>query len=92
MTDLKRRGSGIAELDGMGRIGLARPMRRVILAQKEDLKMKPLIARFIREDAGQDLVEYGLLLGLISAATVAIISELGTAIVGQFSRMKDLID
>lgn len=54
--------------------------------------MKALINRLVREDTGQDLVEYGLLLGLISAATVAIISELGTAIVGQFSKMKDLID
>jgi Flp pilus assembly pilin Flp len=54
--------------------------------------MKALFTRFAREDAGQDLVEYGLLLGLISAATVAIISELGTAVVGQFSKMEDLID
>lgn len=54
--------------------------------------MKTLIARLTREDAGQDLVEYGLLLGLISAATVAIISELGQAVVGQFSKMKALID
>jgi Flp pilus assembly pilin Flp len=54
--------------------------------------VKALINRFVREDTGQDLVEYGLLLGLISAATVAIIGELGTAIVGQFTRMKDLID
>jgi Flp pilus assembly pilin Flp len=54
--------------------------------------MKALLKRFVREDAGQDLVEYGLLLGLISAATVAIIGELGTAVVGQFSRMEDLID
>jgi Flp pilus assembly pilin Flp len=54
--------------------------------------MKALLKRFAREDAGQDLVEYGLLLGLISAATVLIIGELGTAIVGQFSRMEDLID
>jgi Flp pilus assembly pilin Flp len=55
-------------------------------------QMKALLKRFAREDAGQDLVEYGLLLGLISAATVAIISELGTAVVGQFSKMEDLID
>jgi Flp pilus assembly pilin Flp len=67
-------------------------MRRVILARKEDMKMKTLITRLTREDAGQDLVEYGLLLGLISAATVAIISELGQAVVGQFSKMKALID
>lgn len=54
--------------------------------------MNALLSRLVREEAGQDLVEYGLLLGLISAATVAVIGELGTAVVGQFSRIKDLID
>ncbi len=54
--------------------------------------MKALFNRLVQEEAGQDLVEYGLLLGLISAATVTVIGELGTAIVGQFSRIEDLID
>jgi Flp pilus assembly pilin Flp len=32
--------------------------------------MKTLFRRFVREEAGQDLIEYGLLVGIITAATV----------------------
>ena len=30
--------------------------------------MKSLFVRFVREDAGQDLIEYGLLIGIITVA------------------------
>ena len=33
--------------------------------------MKNLFVRFVREDAGQDLIESGLLVGLITVAVVA---------------------
>jgi pilus assembly protein Flp/PilA len=42
--------------------------------------MKNLIVRFVHEDAGQDLIEYALLAGLISLASVAAITALGGAI------------
>ena len=32
--------------------------------------MKALVARFVREDSGQDLIDYGLLVGIITAAAV----------------------
>ena len=35
--------------------------------------MKNLFARFVREDAGQDLIEYGILIGLITVATIGTI-------------------
>jgi pilus assembly protein Flp/PilA len=38
--------------------------------------MKELIARFVREDEGQDLIEYGLLAGIITAAAVTAITEI----------------
>ena len=47
--------------------------------------MKKLIARFVREDEGQDLIEYALLAGLISLASVLAITALGTAIQGKFT-------
>jgi len=47
--------------------------------------MKNLIVRFVREDAGQDLIEYALLAGLISLASIAAITTLGTALSGKFS-------
>ena len=42
--------------------------------------MKNLFNRFIREEQGQDLIEYALLAGLISLASVAAITALGAAI------------
>jgi len=47
--------------------------------------MKNLVVRFVREDAGQDLIEYALLAGLISLASVVAITALGTAIQGKFT-------
>jgi Flp pilus assembly pilin Flp len=40
--------------------------------------MRALLSRFVREEAGQDLIEYGLLLGIITAVTVAVITSIGT--------------
>jgi len=39
--------------------------------------MKELLARFVREDEGQDLIEYGLLAGIITALAVTAITEIG---------------
>ena len=47
--------------------------------------MKNLLNRFVREDAGQDLIEYALLAGLISLASVVAITALGTAIQNKFT-------
>ena len=42
--------------------------------------MKALFNRFVREEAGQDLIEYALLAGFISLAAVAAITTIGTAL------------
>jgi pilus assembly protein Flp/PilA len=47
--------------------------------------MKNLFNRFVREEQGQDLIEYALLAGLISLASVVAITTLGTAIQGKFT-------
>ena len=47
--------------------------------------MKNLFNRFVAEDNGQDLIEYALLAGLISLASVIAITALGTAIQGKFT-------
>ena len=36
-----------------------------------------LIARFVRDEQGQDLIEYALLAGFVSLAVVAIVRTLG---------------
>ena len=42
--------------------------------------MKNLITRFVREDEGQDLVEYALLIAFIALACIVGLQNLGTAI------------
>jgi Flp pilus assembly pilin Flp len=42
--------------------------------------MKNLIARFVREEEGQDLVEYALLITFIALACIIGMQTLGTAI------------
>lgn len=53
--------------------------------------MQNLLNRFIREEEGQDLVEYALLLTLIAVALVAAITGLTGAISGQFTRVTGII-
>lgn len=48
--------------------------------------MKNLMIRLWKEQEGQDLTEYALLLVLLSLAAVASLSSLATAINGVFSQ------
>jgi len=47
--------------------------------------MKNLLKRLWKEEAGQDLVEYALLIALIALALVAAMQTLATAILNVFS-------
>ena len=49
--------------------------------------MKTLIARFVREDAGQDLIEYGLLLGIITVGAITAIGLIGPKVKGYFENL-----
>jgi pilus assembly protein Flp/PilA len=42
--------------------------------------MKALFNRFVREEAGQDLIEYALLAGFISLAATAAITLIGSSL------------
>ena len=46
--------------------------------------MKNLIARFVREEEGQDLIEYSLLAALIAVVAIAAMTALGLEIVDIF--------
>jgi len=48
--------------------------------------MKNLMIRLWKEEEGQDLTEYALLLVLLSLAAIASLSSLAVAINGVFSR------
>ncbi len=50
--------------------------------------MKNLMARFVREEEGQDLIEYSLLCALIAIASILAMTQLGTAIQGVFDYVR----
>ena len=55
--------------------------------QKErDNTMMPMIKKFFRDEEGQDLVEYALLLVFIALAAIAVLPTLGSAVNNVFSR------
>ena len=49
--------------------------------------MRKVLARFIREDEGQDLIEYGLLAGIITAAAVTAITLIGPKVSNYFTTL-----
>lgn len=49
--------------------------------------MKNLFNRFVREEAGQDLIEYALLAGLISLVCVIAITNAGTKVSALFGNV-----
>jgi len=53
--------------------------------------MKKLIARFIHEDQGQDLIEYAFLAVFIALAVTAILGTLGTNLNTAFSNVADQV-
>ena len=54
--------------------------------------MKALIARFVREDEGQDIIEYALLAAFISIIAIVVIGQIGTAVNLQYSKVEEQID
>ena len=49
--------------------------------------MKSFVTRFVRDDAGQDLIEYGLLIGIITLACITSIQTIGPIVGGWFSTL-----
>ena len=47
---------------------------------KEEVQMKALLNRFVREESGQDLIEYGLLIGIITATVVTTVTAIGNKV------------
>ena len=54
--------------------------------------MKNLINRFVREEEGQDLIEYSLLAALIAVASIVAMNLLGTKIAAIFGRVGASLD
>ena len=58
--------------------------------------MKNLIVRFIQEESGEDLIEYGLLCAFVAAvATAVIIADpigIRTSLINAYNRAKTALD
>ena len=53
--------------------------------------MNALINRFIQEESGQDLIEYGLLVGIITTGAVTAILAIGPKVSSYFSNLNTTI-
>ena len=53
--------------------------------------MKNLIQRFIREEDGQDIIEYALLAAFISICAVAIITVIGPSVSYRYDQVSSAV-
>jgi pilus assembly protein Flp/PilA len=53
--------------------------------------MKALFNRFVREEKGQDLIEYALLAGFISLAAVGAVTAVGTELTTLYENVEDQV-
>ena len=49
--------------------------------------MKAMLTRLTRDDQGHDLIEYGLLIGIITAGAITFISPIGSKVNSYFSNL-----
>jgi pilus assembly protein Flp/PilA len=49
--------------------------------------MKKLVMRLVHEDDGQDLIEYGLLVGIITIGAIVGITAIGPKVAQYFSNL-----
>ena len=54
--------------------------------------MKALLNRFVREESGQDLIEYGLLVGIITVGAVVSIQGIVPIVQVYYEDLLDTID
>jgi len=54
--------------------------------------MKNLFNRFVRDEQGQDLIEYALLAGFISLVAVAAITAVGTGVNSVYTELNTQVD
>jgi pilus assembly protein Flp/PilA len=49
--------------------------------------MEALLNRFVNEESGQDLIEYGLLIGIITTGAIASITAIGPKVSAYFTNL-----
>jgi Flp pilus assembly pilin Flp len=53
--------------------------------------VEKLFKRFVQDESGQDLIEYGLLIGIITSAIVGTASAIGTKVVTFYTSLQSNI-
>ena len=53
--------------------------------------MKSLFTKFVRGEEGQDLIEYGLLVGIITTGAVTAILSIGPKVTAYFTTLDGII-
>jgi pilus assembly protein Flp/PilA len=53
--------------------------------------MKNFIVSFVRDEQGQDLIEYGLLIGIITVGCVVSINAIGPKVAKYFSDLNAIL-
>jgi Flp pilus assembly pilin Flp len=53
--------------------------------------MKDLLARFVREDEGQDVIEYALLAGLLTTGVIVFINSVGQKVLDYFEALDNAV-
>jgi pilus assembly protein Flp/PilA len=53
--------------------------------------MQNLFNRFVREEEGQDLIEYGLLIGIITVGCIVAIQAIGPKVAGYFTTLNNAL-
>ena len=49
--------------------------------------MKKIVMQLVRDEQGQDLIEYGLLIGIITVGAIAAIIAIGPKVASYFSSL-----
>ena len=53
--------------------------------------MKNIVLSFVADEQGQDLIEYGLLIGIITVACIVAIKAIGPTVGGYFTALDTLL-
>lgn len=53
--------------------------------------MMQLLGRFVAEDSGQDLIEYGLLIAIITIGCITAITSIGGKVSGYFTALDNML-
>ena len=62
-----------------------------LLATGVTRTMKALFTKFVRDEEGQDLIEYGLLIGIITAGAIGFITPIGNKVSSYFSELNSAL-